>query len=399
MEPVLLVNHPDANVSSVPTASLPVAQRSTGDRRPPGSDNGRVAGRILILCPYPPGTGPSQRFRFEQYIPLLEARGFTVEQQPFWDEETWGILYEPGHVPAKIRGLLRGFRRRLGSLVRARDYDYVFVHLEVAPIGPPLIELALITMRKRVIYDIDDAIFIARTSKENWLASRLRFRSKVGFLTKHAYKVITVNPFLCDWARRYHPGAIVVPTTIDPAYHCPIPGARDRSRRPVIGWTGSKSTIHYLDLVRPALTKLAAIRDFDLLVIADADPGFPGLANYRFIPWRKDTEIEDLRRIDIGLMPLPDDLWVRGKVGFKAIQYAALEIPAVVSDVGSGREVVEDGVTGIVVPNDESAWLAALTELLDDVARRQKLGAAARAKILSHYSVPAQAETYVRLFS
>ena len=299
----------------------------------------------------------------------------------------------------KVRGLLRGFRRRLGSLLRARDYDYVFVHLEVAPIGPPLIELALIAMRKRMIYDIDDAIFIARTSKENWLASRLRFRSKVGFLTKHAYKVITVNPFLRDWARQYHPGAIVVPTTIDPAYHRPRPERRDPSRRPVIGWTGSKSTINYLDLVRPVLAQLAALRAFELVVIADADPGFPEIANYRFVPWRKDTEIDDLAAIDIGLMPLPDDLWVRGKVGFKAIQYAALEIPAVVSDVGSGREVVEDGVTGIVVPNRVSAWLAALIDLLDDPTRRQKLGAAARAKILSHYAVPAQAETYMRLFS
>src|SRR5205807_3895857 len=127
----------------------------------------------------------------------------------------------------------------------------------------------------------------------------------------------------------------------------PIPERRDPTRRPVIGWTGTKSTTYYLDLVRPALRRLAAMREFDLLVIADVDPGFPEIANYRFVPWRKETEIEDLMRIDIGVMPVPDDLWVRGKVGFKAIQYAALEIPAVVSDVGSGREVVDDGVTGL----------------------------------------------------
>jgi glycosyltransferase involved in cell wall biosynthesis len=360
---------------------------------------GTTRGSILILCPYPPGTGPSQRFRFEQYIATLVAHGFDVEQRAFWDEPTWRILYKPGHLLPKLRGLLAGFGRRLGDLARARRADYVFIHLEAAPVGPPLIEWMLFAMRKKIVYDIDDAIFIARTSRENWLASRLRFRSKVGFIAKHAYKVITVNAFLRDWARRYHPQATVVPTTIDPTYHRPLPEQRDPARRPVIGWTGTKSTMHYLDLVRPVLTRLAAMRDFDLLVIADDDPGFPELANYRFVPWRKETEIDDLMRIDIGLMPVPDDLWVRGKVGFKAIQYAALEIPAVVSDIGSGRDVVDDGITGRVVPNDEDAWVQALTELIDDPARRRRLGTAARDKILSYYATSAQADTYVRLFS
>ena len=364
-----------------------------------GYEPSRSKGRILILCPYPPGTGPSQRFRFEQYIPTLVANGFDVEQRGFWDDATWRILYARGHLLGKLRGLVMGFARRLGDLVRARRADYVFIHLEAAPVGPPLIEWALLAMRKKIVYDIDDAIFIARTSRENWLASRLRFRSKVKFIARHAYKVITVNTFLRDWASSYHPNATVVPTTIDPAYHRPLPEKRDPARRPVLGWTGTRTTLSYLELVRPVLRRLAADRDFDVVVIADVDPGFAELANYRFVPWRKETEIEDLMRIDIGLMPVPDDEWVRGKVGFKAIQYAALEIPAVVSDIGSGRDVVDDGITGRVVPNDEDAWVRALTELIDDPARRRRLGAAAREKILSYYATTAQADTYVRLFA
>ena len=374
-----------------------VARRD--DARAPAAATSGARARILILCPYPPGTGASQRFRFEQYIPTLVERGFAVEQRAFWDEATWKVLYRPGHWGTKLRGLAAGFARRIGDLRRAWRADYVFIHLEAAPVGPPLIELALVAMRRKIVYDIDDAIFIARTSRENWLASQLRFRSKVAFIARHAYKVITVNSFLREWAQRYHPEPIVVPTTIDPTYHRPIPGRGEPNRRPVIGWTGTKSTTPYLELIRPVLKRLAEVRDFDFVVIADADPGFPELPGYRFIPWRKETEIEDLMRIDIGLMPVPDDVWARGKVGFKAIQYAALEIPAVVSDVGSGREVVDDGTTGLVVPNDDAAWLSALARLLDDPAWRRRLGAAAREKIASRYTIPAQAEVYARLFS
>ncbi|MCC7384169.1 MAG: glycosyltransferase family 4 protein [Deltaproteobacteria bacterium] len=355
-------------------------------------------GRILFLCPYPPGTAASQRFRFEQYMPALREHGFEVDEVGFLDEDTWRLLYKPGHTADKVRGVLAGFRRRLLLLRKARHYDYVFIHLEAAPIGPPLIELALLALKRKIIYDIDDAIFVAKTSKENRLASMLRWRSKVAFLARRAYKVTAVNPFLVDWARQFRGDVILLPTTIDPSYHRP-PTVRVASPRPILGWTGTKSTAPFLDLVRPVLVRLQDEVDFEFRIIADADPGLADLRHCRFVKWSQETEIADLQTFDVGLMPVPDTLFSKGKVGFKAIQYSAVGIPSVVSDVGSGREVVEDGRTGYVVPNTEEAWYRALRCLLRNTELRQQMGSAAREFILRRYSIPAQTPNYVGLFT
>lgn len=363
-------------------------------------DLSRVAGknRILILCPYPHGSAASQRFRFEQYIPALRARGFEIRQESFWDEATWRILYTPERPLRKAAATIMGFARRLMLVARAGSYDFVFIHLEAAPLGPPLIEWLIMLLGKRIIYDIDDAIFLPRTSRANRVVSFFRFRSKVGFITKHSYKVIAVNPFLRDWALKYNEAVQVVPTTIDPDYHRPSAAAPARPRT-VLGWTGTRATAPFLNLIRDALAVLAETHDFELRVICDIDPGFPELPHYVYTPWRLETEIQDMQSFDIGLMPVPDDLWAKGKVGFKAIQYSALQIPPVVSDVGSGREVVDDGETGLVVANTTDGWMRALSRLIEEPAFRRSLGRQARLKIIDRYSVPAQADAYAELFT
>ncbi len=354
--------------------------------------------RILVLCPWPAGTAASQRFRFEQYLSELRSQGFEVEQQSFWDEATWKVLYKPGHYPQKIRGLLQGFLRRLEMAAKSWRYDYVFIHLEAAPIGPPIIEALLVLLRRRLVYDIDDAIFIAKTSSVNSIASKLRWRSKIAWTTKHSYKVSAVNGFIQDWAKQYNQEVQVVPTTIDPRYHSPT-GKKTPNPVPIIGWTGTHSTAPFLDLVRPVLRELQKEHEFALRVICNEDPGFDDIEDYRFIKWSEDTEIEDLETFDIGLMPVPEETWSKGKVGFKAIQYSALEIPPIASDVGSGKDVVIDGETGFLVPNDPEAWKSALSTMLTDATLREAMGKRAREFILKRYSVPAQVPTYLGLFS
>jgi glycosyltransferase involved in cell wall biosynthesis len=354
--------------------------------------------RILILCNYPHGGAPGQRFRFEQYIPALEEAGFDVTQASFWDPSTLAVLYAPGHTLAKISGTLRGLARRVALLPRVAGYDWVFIHLEATPIGPPLIEAMLFLMKKRVVYDIDDAIFIAKTSAVNRLAAPFRWRSKVAWTARHAHRVSAVNPFVESWAASRARRVTRVPTTIDETYHRRR-NERPRDGLPMIGWTGTFSTARFLDLVRPALRELALRHEFVFRVICDVDPQFPDLPHYEFVRWRRETEIEDLERLDIGLMPVMDEEFSKGKVGFKAIQYGALEIPAVVSDVGSGAEVVADGITGYVVPNQTAAWVERLDTLLSSAELRAQMGRAARPHVLSTYSVTAQTPRYVALFS
>lgn len=355
--------------------------------------------KVLVLCPYPRGSVPGQRFRYEQYLDALRHEGIDLDIESFLDERAMRILYIPSNYVAKVLGVLSGFWRRVGALRRAGHYDFVFIHREASPLGPPIIEWALFIMGCRVIFDFDDAIFVPQQSKANPFMRYLRCAWKTSYTVSRAHLVSVCNPYLVEWARSRNPRVALIATTVDETYHKPPEAARRDRRLPVIGWTGSHSTAKFLEIVRPALVELQKRHEFEFRVICDHDPGCPELTHYRFVRWQLETEVEDLAAFDIGIMPVPEGRWERGKVGFKAIQYSALAMPSVVSSVGSGREVVVDGETGFVVENDIESWTRALERLLVDLGLARDMGRKARTHILERYSVSANIANYVRLFS
>ena len=353
--------------------------------------------RILFLVPYPPGRAPSQRFRFEQYLDELTAQGYYYRLAPFLSVATWDIFYKPGHAVAKALGILSGFVRRVGLLFAVPSYDFVFVHREAAPIGPPVFEwLIAKVLGKKIIYDFDDAIWLANTSEANKIAAGLKWHHKVADICRWAYKNSCGNAYLAHYARQFN-SAVVNPTTIDTVHlHNQV---RDQAApgRLVIGWTGTHSTLKYLDQVVPVLAKLEVEGlDFEFRVISNQPPTLP-LRSLVFMPWRKDTEITDLLGFHVGLMPLEDDLWAKGKCAFKALQYMALGIPALVSPVGMNTEVVQHGQNGFVCATD-AEWEVSLRQLLLDVYLRQRMGFAARDTVEQRYSVRANTANFLALF-
>jgi len=355
--------------------------------------------RILFIVPYPPGRAPSQRFRFEQYLEALTAAGHTYRLAPFLSVATWNILYQPGQSLAKALGILGGFARRLGLLFTVPGYDFVFVHREAAPVGPPVFEwLIAKVLSKKIIYDFDDAIWLVNTSEANRIAAGVKWHHKVADICRWAYKNSCGNAYLADYARQFSAHAVVNPTTIDTVnLHNQV---RDQARpgRLVIGWTGTHSTLKYLDQVVPVLAKLEAEGlDFEFRVISNQPPALQ-LRSLVFLPWRKDTEIADLLGFHVGLMPLEDDLWAKGKCAFKALQYMALGIPALVSPVGMNTEVVQHDQNGFVCATP-AEWEASLRQLLADAGLRQRLGTAARATIEQRYSVRANTPNFLALFA
>ncbi|MGI4873444.1 MAG: glycosyltransferase family 4 protein [Janthinobacterium lividum] len=357
--------------------------------------------RILFVIPYPPGRAPSQRFRFEQYLDLLSAHGHQYQLAPFLDEATWRILYQPGQTGRKVLGIVAGFGRRLATLLAATAYDYVFIHREAAPLGPPVLEWLLAkVLRKRIIYDFDDAIWLPNTSEANRMAASLKWHHKVDSICRWAYKNSCGNTYLAAYAHQFNPRVVVNPTTIDTVHlHNQVrdqlaPGSL------VIGWTGTHSTLKYLLPLMPVLAQLEAEGlAFELRVISNQPPEFDQLLrSLRYVPWQKATEIPDLLTFHVGLMPLEDDQWAKGKCAFKALQYMALGIPALVSPVGMNTEVVTDGYNGYIC-REPAEWHQRLRQLLTDAPHRQQLGQAARATIEQRYSVVANTPNFLRLFS
>jgi glycosyltransferase involved in cell wall biosynthesis len=362
--------------------------------------------KIAFLFPYPHTTAPSQRFRFEQYLEFLPPNGFEYTLHSFLDDNTWQILYKKGHFLAKIWGILCGFGRRFGLLFQLNKVDFVFIHREATPLGLPIFEWIIAKiLRKKIIFDFDDAIWLPNTSKNNRIAAFIKFHSKTASICRWAYKISAGNDYLADYARQFNSNVVVNPTTIDTEHlHNPnllpaFPSQKERGlgAEVVIGWTGTHSTIKYLAEIVPILQDLEKKYTFKFLVISNQVPDFQ-LDSLVYLPWQKETEIADLRQMDFGIMPLTDDAWAKGKCGFKALQYMALAVPALVSPVGVNTQIVDDGVNGFICETAED-WREKIIFLLENRAKCLTMGQLARQKIIAKYSVLANQNNFVLLFA
>ena len=351
---------------------------------------------IYILAPYPKGHAPSQRFRFEQYLDILEKEGFEVKFYSFLSDKTWKTLYQPGNYLGKFFQVMLSFLKRWGLIFKLRKADHVFVHREMAHIGPPIFEwISSKVLGVKYIYDFDDAIWLPNYSEANARFQRLKAYWKVKYCMKWAYKVTAGNDYLADFARKYNDNVQIIPTTIDLQHHHNL--ETDQTKRPVvIGWTGTHTTMRYIKEIIPVLQQLEKDHDFEFHVISNEKPDFK-LKSLRFIPWKKETEIKDLARIQIGVMPLVEDQWSAGKCGFKALQYMALGIPTLLSPVGVNKDIVEDKRSGFFCSTSEE-WKQNLILLLTDELLRNTIGKEGKLRVIQDYSVEALEIRYLGLF-
>lgn len=354
--------------------------------------------RILILAPYPWNEAPSQRFRFELLSKNTEEKGLAFSFASFYSTKGWKRLYHSTHSIGKLWLLVVGFARRKLHLIKAINHDIILIHRELTPIGPPIFEwLIAKVLRKKIIFDYDDAIWMndGHDGKLSWI---LKSRWKIRMICRWSWKVSAGNEFLADFARQYCDQVVVIPTVVDTNTHNrKIQESISGNNKLTIGWTGSHSTLFYLNEVLPILAELQKTIDFTFLVIANKNPELP-LRNYRFVKWNKETEVDDLQQIDIGIMPLEDTAWARGKCGFKLIQYGAIGIPAVASPVGVNQEVIDDGHTGFLATLKET-WNEKLLALLTDETLRLSMGLAARQKIEKEYAADSIKQKFVDLFN
>jgi glycosyltransferase involved in cell wall biosynthesis len=217
---------------------------------------------------------------------------------------------------------------------------------------------------------------------------------KIKWLCKWSYKVSAGNQFLANYAKKYNRSVSIIPTVVD-TKHRYASLVDQRNIRPSIGWTGSHSTMKYLDPIIPVLQKLEEKWDFDFYVISNKEPEYQ-LRSLKFIKWNEQKEIDDLCKINIGIMPLESDQWSEGKCGFKIIQYLALGIPAIASPVGVNNKIIEER-NGFLCNNNEE-WYSALSVLLADHDLREEMGSAGRKKIISRYSIQATEALFLDLF-
>jgi glycosyltransferase involved in cell wall biosynthesis len=356
--------------------------------------------KILFLVPYPVGESPSQRFRFEQYFDLLKQNGIEFSVESFWSLAAWKILYKSGNGLAKAIWLKIGFWMRFWHVLKSVSYDWVFIHRECAPIGPPVFEFIIAKVfGKKIIYDFDDAIWLPNTSEENKLASWLKFHGKVKSICRWSYRVSCGNEWLADFARQFNSRVVVNPTIIDTEklHNLNLFQTRKPNEKIVIGWTGTHSTLQYLKPIVPALQAIEKKFPVAIRIISNKNPELP-LKSSEFIPWNKQTEIQDLLSFDIGLMPLTNDAWAQGKCGFKALQYMALEIPCVASPVGVNTNIISQDVNGFLCDSND-AWTEILERLIQQTEVRKRIGLVARQTVVGRFSVASNSSVFLSLTS
>jgi glycosyltransferase involved in cell wall biosynthesis len=344
--------------------------------------------RLLAIVPSLYDTSPGQRYRIEQWEPLLRERGVTIDYHSFEDEELHAVIYKAGNMRRKLQLVGRAFQRRAALMRRLRQYDAVYVFREAALLGPPVFERLIARSGVPLIFDFDDAIFVPYRSPSNGYLSYLKFPAKTRTICRLASHVMAGNPFLADYAREVNRHVTIVPTTIDTEKYR-VDETRAASDVPVIGWSGSYSTVQHLDTLRAALQRLATEERFRLRVIGTPKYELEGV-EVEAMPWRAATETADLSVMDIGIMPLPDDRWSKGKCGLKALQYMALGIPTICSPVGVNIDIIRDDRNGFIAATEDE-WIEKLKRLLRSTELRSRLGQAGRATVEAQYSALVQA--------
>jgi glycosyltransferase involved in cell wall biosynthesis len=344
--------------------------------------------KVLFFVPHPIQDAGS-RYRIYQYLPILERNGFQCDVRPFSTLGLFEAIRNGGSLLTKISHTLFCTARRALEIGKVSNYDLIFIHREVYPFFAPRAEQMVLRRHRRIVFGLDDAVYVGhdrKALKYSWL-----YRFKYGPGRNEVFAgsnlVIAASSCLAEHVRKFTPRVAVIPTVIDLERYPFSHPSEIMDRRITIGWYGSNSTSPYLKPIVPALQRLANEHPGRLRFSFYGDQRLTlPLHEAEVYPFRLETEIEDLRSMDIGIMPLPDTEWTRAKAGFKAIQYMALGIPTVVTPLGMSTELVRNEENGLHAGTVDE-WFAQLDRLVRDLELRQRLAVAGRKRIEEEYSL------------
>lgn len=334
--------------------------------------------KVLSLAKYG-RMGASSRMRSIQYAPFSMRAGYDVTFDALLSDELLSKRYLTGHYD--YLALIRAYMKRVGLLMDRKDFDVMWIEKEALPWWPASVEAMLLSGVPYVL-DYDDAVFHGYDMHGSWVVRKM-LGSRLDKLMSRAALVTAGNGYLAQRAiDAGAPWVEVVPTVVDLDRY-PAGGSTKVFSTPRIVWIGSPSTAHYLHLLREPLRQLASKASFILRVIGANDLRLPGV-DVEYVPWTEDTEVDSIASCAVGIMPLEDSPWEKGKCGYKLIQYMACSLPVVASAVGANVEIVENGRSGYLA-NSVDEWITALHTLLESPDLRRAMGRTGRRRVEDRY--------------
>ncbi|NUM43960.1 MAG: glycosyltransferase family 4 protein [Anaerolineales bacterium] len=344
--------------------------------------------RVLLLARYGP-LGSASRVRFYQYLPYLRAHGVEITLSPLLADEYVTNLYTGKRQSPGF--LARAYLTRLRALLAARQFDLIWLEKEALPWLPAGFETPL--LRTPLVADYDDAVFHRYDMHPRRFIRALLGR-KIDAVMRHAALVVAGNAYLA--ARAEQAGAKqveILPSVVDTSRYAPTSPSHSNSF--TIGWIGAPVTAPYLQQIQPALAEICANGAARVILVGSGHVTLPGVP-LEIRPWTEATEVADIQQFDVGIMPLPDEPFERGKCGYKLIQYMACGLPVVASPVGVNQQIVEPGLNGFLATSPEE-WVTALQTLRTSPSLRTQMGLAGRVKTEQFYSLQANAPKLLNL--
>lgn len=336
--------------------------------------------KILLLSRYS-RLGASSRIRSYQYLPYLSRNGIQVTVASFFDTKYLIDLY--ACRPRGLANILRSYLRRLGFLLKSKQFDMLMVEYEVLPWLPAFVEAILAGLGIPYIVDFDDAVFHRYDMHPNRIVRTLLGR-KIDQVMRQASLVIAGNKYLENRAKRAGAKRVeILPSVIDLERY----RLKPYREKPVftIGWIGSPTTTRHLHIIEPAIANFCK-DGRTRLVLVGAEPSHLNSMPAVMRTWSETSEVDDIQEFDVGIMPMPDNSWTRGKCGYKLIQYMACGRPVVASRVGVNPDIVEHGVNGFLAETT-AGWLHAFETLLNDFSLRMRMGKRGRRKVETQYCI------------
>ncbi|WP_157862965.1 glycosyltransferase family 4 protein [Desulfofarcimen acetoxidans] len=356
--------------------------------------------RVLFL-PNTPSNGPSARYRVYQFVPYLAHNNIKAVCHSALTPFIYSKFSPAGGWLHKIIYFTLSALFRILALLRLPFYDVIFIQKLVLPHVYPFPEVLLCKLGKwlgkRVIFDFDDAIYTVSAVRKKTLIERLSYPERVQRIIGLCDDVVVGNEYLAHFARKYHKNVHLIPTSIDMTKY-PVPKFNEQKAGPfVIGWIGTPSTLPYLYSIKPALQEIALKHEVVLRIVGGKDYACSGI-EVEYLTWSLDNEVEYICSFDIGIMPLTDDPWSRGKCGLKLLQYLAAGVPAVASPVGVNKDIIDDGVNGYWAESTRQ-WVDKIERIISFPAEHINMTRLARKTVEDEYSLAANLNKLIKVLS
>lgn len=344
--------------------------------------------KILFLTRYA-DNGASSRCRSYQLIPGLEVAGISCSIRPLLATGYLEALYSRRRFKKYAVGVI-GVLNRLMEIFRVGRYDAVVVEKECVPHVPYFLERLLLCGANHVVLDFDDAVWVSYERSS-------MLREKISRIMRRADAVVVGSRYLQEYARPNNPKTMLVPTVVDAnRYAVRSHDSGPDERATVIGWIGTPVTAKFLSVIVEPLRHIAARRPIVLLLVGGGDRiEVPGVLTRR-LAWSLASEVDSISQMDIGIMPLTNDPFSRGKCGYKLIQYMASGLPTIASDVGENRHIIVDGETGFLI-REPGDWEIAIDKLCDSAELRRQMGEKGRQRVLERYNLSHAVSAYVKI--